>query len=261
MTGPISGEYFIKYRHPWWRSLSQFQELEKKGKSISKHTNDSLKRLAGDARKISVLSGGMPDTIKNKYKRDLIDNNRAYDYLYELDVAWHFFLKGCQIIWYEDGGSPRPEFLAECDSMSFNVECKRISLDFARRIRRKDFYSLADLILPTIGDLKLMGTIDIKINERLKGSDHNLKHISEGVLDIVRSGDNQCTHEFPFGIANIDLVKANNKTVNTAKEHHNLLLNKAHNSHAIILFNSLNKQPANPIKLLLRSAQADDVLR
>ena len=101
-SGPVFSEYYLKTRHPWWEALIEYFKLEKTGKSIKRNLNERIKILAGDAKKISELQRLMPDKIKAKYKKDLIDDKRAYDYLFEIQIAWHFFLKGCEIIWHED---------------------------------------------------------------------------------------------------------------------------------------------------------------
>lgn len=100
-SSPIYREYYLKRRHPWWEAFLAFRALEAKGKSIKRHLTAELKRLAGDARKILILQKMMSAKVRNKYKRDLLDENRAFDFLFEIQTAWHYFLKGYEITWYD----------------------------------------------------------------------------------------------------------------------------------------------------------------
>ena len=84
----------------------------------------------------------MPLSVQKKYRRDLMDVARARDYLFEIHIAWHFYLRDHDLQWYEDDGQKHPEFLVKTPSFDFNVECKRISVDTSRQIKREDFYRL-----------------------------------------------------------------------------------------------------------------------
>lgn len=132
-------EYYLRVRHPWWDSLLFFRKLQRNGKSIRKHLNSALKSLAADAKMTTTLQRHMPEPVKEKYKKNLVDKERAIDYLFEIRLAWHFYLKGCSIIWEDDPQSRQAEFMVIDGRIHFNVECKRISVDIARKIRERDF--------------------------------------------------------------------------------------------------------------------------
>jgi hypothetical protein len=71
------------HRHPWWEALIHFYDLESKGKSVNKNLDLRLKLLAGDGKKISVLQKMMPDSVRDKFRKDLLDEKRAFDFLFE----------------------------------------------------------------------------------------------------------------------------------------------------------------------------------
>ena len=130
-------QYYIVGLHPWWPAFIEYNALQKSGKSIWKIADASIKTLAFDGMKISHLQRYMPADIRDKYRRDLLEDGRAFDYLFEIQMAWHFYVRGCKIFWTQQASSPRHEFYVKDKQFSFNVECKRISLDTARKIRRK----------------------------------------------------------------------------------------------------------------------------
>ena len=82
-SGPVFGEYYLKYRHPWWNAFTEFFEIEKSGKSVRKNLTEGIKMLAADAKKIGALQKLMPEAIRAKYKRDLTDDG-AYGYLFDV---------------------------------------------------------------------------------------------------------------------------------------------------------------------------------
>ncbi len=141
-AGPIFREYYLKWRHPWLGALVQYYELANKAKSICRHLTPELEALAIDAKKVVTLQKNMPNSVKENYRKNLLDFDSARNYLFEIEVAWHFFVNNCDIIWYEANSSKLPEFLVRAPSFHFNVECKRISVDIARKIHRKGHCSI-----------------------------------------------------------------------------------------------------------------------
>jgi len=204
-SGPVFRDYYLKTRHPWWNAFIEYFGLEKAGKSIRKNLTENIKILAGDAKKISILQKFMPESVKNKYKKDLIDDNRAFDYLFEIQIAWHFYLKGGLIQWYEDDGHKHPEFLVKTPSFEFDVECKRISVDASRKIRRRDFYRFSEKLNPLVEERGYSGTIDINIQDRLHSSDKYLNDLTSQVLAIINQGQIKGHYEIPLGSLSLNL--------------------------------------------------------
>jgi hypothetical protein len=69
---------------------------------------------------------------------------------YELSIASHLMRKGCDVYFsdLEIGGGF--DFLATLGGLAFEIECKHVSADIGRRIRLKELYTLANLILPSL---------------------------------------------------------------------------------------------------------------
>lgn len=259
-SGPVLREYYLKTRHPWWEAFIEYLNLEKSGKSIKRNLTNKIKILAGDAKKISVLQRLMPEKVKEKYKKDLIDDKRAYDYLFEIQIAWHFFLKGCEIIWHEDDSKEHSEFLVREPEFEFNVECKRISVDISRKIRRRDFYRLAERLIPAIENQNYSGQIDIVLHDRLPSSDKDLNDLSAKIIERIKDGNLKGDHQTDFGSVKIDLAKADGYVVDFYKHSQNLYQRKSHNAHGAIFAKSKNLQPVDPVEITIMSEKSDDVL-
>jgi len=259
-SGPVFREYYLKYRHPWWNGLSEFFKIEKSGKSIRKNLTQGIKILAGDAKKITTLQRFMPEAIKAKYKRDLIDDERAYDYLFELQIAWHFFLKGFSIKWHEDNFKRHSEFLITTPEIEFNVECKRISVDASRKIRRRDFYRLADKVIPEIEASGYFGVVDLTIDDRLHGNENYLNNLSNQILNEI--SQNRVTGDFKIsqGSLHLDLKPTLGMPVDIYDCFRKMWERKPHQAHGAIFARSKSNKPVDPVELTLKCNKSDNVL-
>ena len=260
-SGPVFRDYYIKTRHPWWEALTQYYDLERQGKSILKHLTEELKILAGDAKKVSIIQQIMPDSVRRKYIRDLTDDNRAYDYLFELHVAWHFFLKGYDIQWHENAATPHSEFLIQSPQLEFNVECKRVSVDAFKRIRRKDFYRLAERIIPYIEGKGYSGSIDINLSDRLHADDKSINNLCDQVISQINERNLKGIIYIPSGSYTVDLDVATGAIANLYDRFNKLWERKPHNAHGAIFAKSQKGKPIDPIEMILKSERSDSVLR
>lgn len=259
-SGPVFRDYYLKHRHPWWNALAHFFQLQKIGKSIRRNLTEDLKNLAGDAKKVTTLQKIMPDSVRQKYKSDLVDDNRAKDYLFELDTAWHFYQKGYGIKWYEDGSRVHSEFLVMTPELEFNVECKRISVDITRRIRRRDFYRLAEQLIPKIAEMGYSGTIDVILKDRLHSSDKFMAELTGQIVQQISAGNTTGQFQIPFGSVTLDLMPANGNTVNFDERANLLWKRKSEQAHGAVFAKSQNRRPIDPIELTLMCERADKVL-
>lgn len=259
-SGPIFRKFYLKNRHPWWQPLTKYFELEKTGKSIRRNVTEEIKVLVGDAKKVTTLQKLMPDSVKMKYKRDLIDDNRAYDYLFEIQVAWHFFRKGYGIQWHENNSIPHSEFLVKSPEFEFNVECKRISIDASRKIRRRDFYRLADKIIPKIQRQGYSGYIDIALKERLHGDDKFLDKLSSQVISKINVDRLKGSYQIPLGSLSIDLKSDSGIVIDFDDCVKKFSAKNQFQTHGLILAKSKDGKPIDPIGITLKSERADNIL-
>ena len=257
-SGTLSRDFYLKNRHPWWEPLAVFLERERQAKSQTTNVPLSIRRLTRDAAIISVLQRTMPPKIKEKFKIDLLDNENAYAYLLEIHIAWHFHTMGYEINWYED--SNMPEFSVKTPDLSFDVECKRISYDASRRIRKRDFYRLADLLIPKIRRLNIQGTIEIVLKGRLYGSADYLNYICNEILTKIRTDNLQGSFVFSEGEYFLNLGIRNNVQVNIKEKLSEI--HKEHKNSAHVVATSYKSEDCSvdPLFLILRSQKTSSVL-
>ena len=263
-SGPVFREYYLRIRHPWWDPLSIYFQMQKQGKSIKNNLSIEMKLLAGYGLKISTLQRYMPEKIKEEYRKNLMDDNNAINYLFEIDIAWHFFANGCKIEWHDDSKT-HSEFLVKTPIFDFNVECKRFNVDLARKIRRKDFYRLAEKLLPAIEEKGFSGIIDIKLKDRLHSNEDYLNELTSQIIDIITQKDIlNGGFQISFGSITMDLQKSNGNAIDFLERHKKLDAKlheiKPNRAHGVIFAKSENDEPVNPIEMTIISEKSDNVL-
>lgn len=212
LSGPIVSETILRNSHPWWDTFSKILDMKKRGMSIKGHLTPEIKMLVADALKITKLKQFMPDSVQKKYKRDLMVNYRAFDYLFEIQIAWHYYLKGHELQWYEDNREKHPEFLVKTPNFDFNVECKRISVDMARKIKRKDFSRFVGTLFPEVEKKGYSGNIDIILNDRLESN--QIDRLVVDTIKFVDSGKTNGIFQTPLGDFDLNLDKKNGEGIN-----------------------------------------------
>ncbi|HEY6874281.1 MAG TPA: hypothetical protein VI298_16270 [Geobacteraceae bacterium] len=256
-SGSIYREYYLRKRHPWWEAILAFRALEAEGKAIKRHMTADLKRLAGDARKILILQKLMSTKVREKYKRDLLDENRAFDFLFEIQTAWHYFLKGYQITWYDEDG--RPDFKVNTPTFDFDVECKRLTVDASRKIRRRDFYRLLDLLLPKLDSLGLCGSVDIILSDRLHSNTPHLQSIALAVYELAKAQPEDMVNT-DFGEVTLKLERKPSRSIDMHQMYMDLWDRKPPESHAVIFASAQNDRSVDPIEILVRSNKSERIV-
>lgn len=256
LSGPIVSEYTIKHKHPWWNAFTAFFELKEEGKSIKRNLTPEIKVLAADAKRIITLQKFMPISVQNKYRRDLIDPERAFDYLFEIHIAWHFYLQGNELRWYEDDEKKHPEFLVKTPNFNFNVECKKISVDISRKVKREDFHRFVQKILPEIDKQGYGGSVDIILNGRLAGGHINTL-VSE-VMELIKSGNTRGEFAISLGQVLLNLNERSGKIVNVMEQIESLSNKGLHV--AFLSSRKIGDNFVDPIEISLKSEKPDKVL-
>lgn len=257
---PVYREYYLKMRHPWWDTLVAYKDLRTSGKATYRNLTNTMFNLAGDAKKVCILTRHMPASVREKYRRDLLDAEGAKAYLFELDIAWHYYIQGHQIIWHEDAGEKHPEFTVVTDDLAFDVECKRIGVDAFRKIRRRDFYHLVEALLPEVSAKGLIGRIDLVLLERLSGNLVKLRSLAQQLLHRIGSGGAKGRFSLDCGHVVVEVKEGTNKRVDLQQMQNDLWLRKPPEAHGAIFARSYQGGPVDPIEMTCRSKKADKVL-
>ena len=258
-SGVLYRDYYLKKRHPWLDALTQYYELVRNAKTIHKNLTPELQSLAIDAKKVYEVQRSMPGSIKNKYKRDLLDENRGYNYLFEIEIAWHYLLQDYTLHWYEDDSGKRPEFRVKAPNLSFNVECKWVSVDIARKIHRREFYLLAEKLIPEIEKRKYSGQLNISLEDRLTSETINelcpeiLKQIDGGLLQ----GESKIES---FGTLTLDLHSNSGAFIDFNEHMVDSYKRKADKAHLAVFAGAKDGKAVDPIELTVMSEKADTIL-
>lgn len=258
-SGQIYSEYYLKLRHPWWEAFLIYKKYLKSKKPFVGELDERLVNLACDAKMIELLQETMPSNIKNKFKKDILDDDNAVNYLFELKTAWQYYQKGHKIVWY-DSINKHPEFRVITDTLKFNVECKRISVDASRKIRRSDFYRFMEMLVPNLVDMKITGNIEIFLNSRLQSSYVTLKQVSLRIIKHIKNGNFVGNFNLEDISLKTNIVKGSNIIVDVQKRFADFYSNIPYGAHGIIVLRDFNNYPVDPLEIIVKSEKSDKYL-
>jgi hypothetical protein len=263
VSGPIFRDYYLKNLHPWWGTFTTVSEIIDSGKVLSRCLTPEIKMLAGDAMKVTTLQHLMPEPVREKYKKDLLDDENAKNYLFEFTIAWHFYLRGASIEWYDKKQGKQPEYLIKTPDFEFNVECKRINIDISRKIKRKDFYRFSDILLPEIEKNNYSGKIEIILNGRLENNDNYFNSLKTHIMQFVEGVNSnriQGEHQMSMGKISLDLTQSKGEPIDIRGYYTNLLQRKPENAHVALLAKPFNNQLINPIEIMMSSEKQEGIV-
>lgn len=258
----IYAAYYLQDQHPWWEALIEYNELERCGKSIRREASPRLVHTAGDAHKLVQLQRTMPPTVQEHYRRVLLDTARARDYLFELNVAWHYHSHGYSIRWSEDTGGPQPEFSIRREGHTINVECKKSAIDSYRRIKRDQFALMLDMLMPLLNARSLAGTVELEFDDRLPSNRTQQQAVASAIVTAVKEGKTQVM--FEGGEARVQL-KLSTRPLLTRREleqaWNQLQQDKPVGAYAYLSAPFRETGFTEPITILCQSRRMDRVLR
>lgn len=260
---PLLREYYIKRRHPWWEPWTEFHPFTSGKLFDPTDVSSSLQLMAVDAHKLIRLSENMPESLKARFRRILLQEEGARSALFELNTAWNYVSKGFVIEWYEVKNESVPEFKVHAKGFIFDVECQVVSRDKWQSIKYKNAYKLLDLIAPAVSNQGLMGEINIEVEDKLSGSDRNLEELASEIMLNIHNG------KFIKGLFNIrdvkmtvNLTQHDNKYVNLEEKKKQLEKNKRHDTlSAIYAPSSSLGFPTNAIIITLKSNKPSKLLK
>ena len=227
---------FIQLKNPLVEPLVQYFILLDQGKSIWKHKTNDILWLASTAVAINRIAHLSSDRVKKRIKSNILDDNLAESFLFEVKVATHYLINNYEIIFNdltnEDEQITTFDLLIKKESFEAEIECKRINYDTDRKITRIGFCYLINEILPKLLDLSDSYVIGIKAENRLD-IDHNK---FRNIANELRKNINETNHPFEIeGVKfNIDKIpEAEGISNNEAKR---MLLNyRKVNAHGYVI--------------------------
>jgi hypothetical protein len=135
----------------------------------------------------------------------------------------------------------------------------------ARKIRRKDFYRLAEKLLPAIEEKGYSGIIDIKLKDRLHSNEDYLNELTSQIIDIITKNEIlNGGFQISFGSMIMNLQKSNDNAIDFLEIYKKLDAKlheiKPNRAHGVIFTMSENDEPVNPIEMTIISEKSDNVL-
>ena len=206
VEGRFYKELYLLKRNPFIRSLKQYFQLIKEGKSIWKHTSEDLINLARNVFIINRVSYNLNDNGKNLIRGRLRNENGIRPFLFELEIATHFFRRGLDVEFLEYEASNTSgktfEFLVSGDGIEREIECKWKSIDAGRKITRSGFYILCDEIskrvVPNIKGKRCL--VELICNKNLGTDQKTFIKISNDILQSINDGKTELISDEHFRI-------------------------------------------------------------
>jgi hypothetical protein len=103
------------------------------------------------------------------------DDETIRSFVFELDMAIHFFRRGCDVEFVDLWDLGRFDLLVSDGQTELEIECKTKSVDAGRKITRPNFYLLCDVLAAELAPLTKSLAILFKCDGRLSG-DQELFH-------------------------------------------------------------------------------------
>jgi len=190
LTQQLSSQKFNFYkvwlqnRNPLLGPLHEYFLLLKKGKSIWRSASPQLKYFSKQACVLNIIIKNLNSIAQNKILGQLRDLYGIRSFLFELQVATHFLVKGFDVHFLDlesSGNQKSFDLLATNENTEVEIECKRKSYDAGRKITREGFYLLADAIcLETLGRCQNFA-VNIVCQASLGKNQHEFQKYAESI--------------------------------------------------------------------------------
>jgi len=255
-------KHWVIPRQAWWIGVRKAFQMLADNRSFRGALTRDLEYPFQTAVKLSRFHKNMPDWKKEEIRSRLLNDDFPDDVLFELDTAFHYYSLGYDIDWLSlrsEEGMRTAEFIASSGQYKLEVECKSKEADAGRKIERAAFYRIADLLLPWLQSLGLMGQINISIEGRLPTNQEWQIATVEGVKAQCKSGTFQAT------LANgtfveIVLKPVDNVSVPLASIVDQMDPSSHPYAHHLIVGRRYGDRVTNPIIFRVESAKKDQFL-
>lgn len=161
---------YLANRNPLARHIETYLTLEREGKLFWKHATPDLMKACGSLKVINAIFHESSDAIVQKLKSILFDDETARAFLFDVDIAIHFFRRGYDVQFADLQGLETFDLLVSDGHSELEVECKTKSVDAGRKITRSKFSLLCDVLAADLPPLTESIAIFFKCDGRLSGS-------------------------------------------------------------------------------------------
>lgn len=160
---------YLASRNPLVGAIERYLSLEKDGKSLRKNATPTLMKVSGYLKVINAVVHKGRTAAVQKVRSLVVDDETVRSFLFELDIAIHFFNRGYDVQFtdLEDRGTY--DLLVSDGQCQLDVECKTKSADAGRKITRGNFYLLCDVLVAELSPLTENIAVFVKCDGRLTG--------------------------------------------------------------------------------------------
>src|SRR6266850_1582996 len=137
---------YLRQRNPLMVTIDHYFNLTRDGKTIAKYLDDFDKRICGYIKLLNRIARDASAAVLKRLIGSVIDDESVKGFLFELDLAIHFFRLGYDVRFADLEGAGQYDLLVSDGKIELEVECKRKSLDAGRKIKKGDFSLLADIL-------------------------------------------------------------------------------------------------------------------
>lgn len=181
---------YLANRNPLTSVIAAFLKIDREGKQFRKHADAQLMKSCWYLKIINNLIYQNNAVASQKIKSIVEDDETIRSFLFELDIATHFFRNGHDIQFVDLENQGNFDLLVSDGQSELEVECKTKSADAGRKITRANFYLLCDVMAADLAPLTESFAILVKCDGRLSGK-QELFH--DAAAEIKRCRVNQQT--------------------------------------------------------------------
>ena len=178
---------YLRQRNPLTVSIDHYFKLTREGKRIAKSLDDFDKRVCGYVKLLNCLAHGALPAVLNRLKGSILDDESVKGFLFELDLAIHFFRLGYDVRFADLEGIGQYDLLVSDGGTELEVECKRKSIDAGRKIKKGDFYLLADIVFAELEQSKQRFAILVTSEGRMGAEQGLYRSLAATVKELLKS--------------------------------------------------------------------------
>ncbi|MEX0804787.1 MAG: hypothetical protein WD688_15935 [Candidatus Binatia bacterium] len=186
---------YLHNRNPLTVCIEQYFDLSQQGKLVARHLNNEIKKACGYIKLLNCIAHELSDGGLKRLRGNIADDESIKGFLFEIDIAIHFLKLGYDVRFIDLDGAGNYDLLVSDDKFEVEIECKRKSMDAGRKIRKGDFYLLADTLFGSLKDLRSRFAVLITSEGRM-GADPSLyKLLANTINEVLVAGGNRAKVE------------------------------------------------------------------
>jgi len=250
---------YIQWRNPLFAGLCEFENLNDSGHDLTGNLDKCphILPLILLAKRVEVLAMNMPPSVRSKYRNNLFVYNGDFGHQHELALAFHFQKMNAKIDWYEESDTEsHPEFKVQIADLDFDIECKSFQEDSARKIKRFEFYIMAEVVSNMMFERGLTGKIHLETDGALPKNIDKLKAIGREVGSI--SGKGEIIIE--AGRVSYNLCSCGNIFVDLVQLQSEISRDSSFAKHGVVLARSRGCDSVDPVIFTCKYSKTDKVL-